>query len=472
MAMGRRERERQDTLWVATGELARSPGHPFYERLNRLLDEAGFDAFVEEQCSQFYAERMGRPSLAPAVYFRLLLIGYFEGIDSERGIAWRVSDSLTLREFLGLELSQSPPDHSTLSRTRRLIDLECHQEVFAWILGVLAKTGLLRGKTLGVDSTTLEANAALRSIVRRDTGEGYDEFLVELAKASGIETPTRKDLARIDRKRKGKGSNDDWQNPYDSDATITKMKDGRTKLAHKAEHVVDMASGAVLAVRIDRAASGDSQTVTASVEEALENLQGVLDDPESAEGLGDELGAELVGDKGYHANAVLEHFQGLGIRTYISEPKRGRRNWKGKEAAKKATYANRRRMARAKGKSLQRGRGEKIERGFAHCYETGGMRRTHLRRHGNILKRELIHLAGFNLGLVMRELLGVGKPRGLQGRLAALLAALYRLARRRWAIWRSLRLLLGQLDRLDRALALTLDRLSRQHSGLTSATAS
>ena len=472
MAMGRRSQESQDVLWVEAGELARSPGHPFYERLNRLLDEEGFDALVEEQCSRFYAERMGRPSLAPAVYFRLLLIGYFEGIGSERGIAWRVSDSLTLREFLGLELSQSPPDHSTLSRTRRLIDVECHQEVFAWILGVLAKAGLLRGKTLGVDSTTLEANAAMRSIVRRDTGESYDEFLVELAKASGIETPTREDLARIDKKRKGKGSNDDWNNPHDPDATITKMKDGRTKLAHKAEHVVDMETGAVLAVRIDRAASGDTQTAIASVEEALDNLQAVLDDPEAAEGLGEELAAELVGDKGYHANAVLTHFQELGIRTYISEPKRGRRNWKGKAAAKKATYANHRRMTRAKGKSLQRGRGEKIERSFAHCYETGGMRRTHLRRHGNILKRELIHLAGFNLGLVMRELFGVGKPRALQGRLAALLAALFRLGRRCSAPWRPRRPLLDLFNRLDRAIGIALAQLSPQCSGLTCATAS
>jgi len=356
-----------------------------------------------------------------------------------------------------------------------LIDLECHQEVFTWILGVVAKAGLVQGKTLGVDSTTLEANAALRSIVRRDTGESYDEFLVELAQASGIETPTRKDLARIDKKRKGKASNDDWKNPHDPDATITKMKDGRTKLAHKAEHVVDMETGAVLAVRIDRAASGDSQTVAVSVEEALENLQAVLEDPESAEGLSEQLGAELVGDKGYHSNAVLEHFQELGIRTYISEPKRGRRNWKGKAAAKKATYANRRRMARAKGKSLQRSRGEKIERGFAHCYETGGMRRTHLRRHSNILKRELIHLAGFNLGLVMRQLFGVGKPRALQGRLAALLAALRRLTGRLWAQWRLHKPVLDPLDtldRLDRTLALVLDRLSRQRSELTSATAS
>ena len=427
MAMGRWEKSSQDTLWVETGELARSPGHPFYERLNGILNEGGFDEFVEDLCAKFYAERMGRPSLAPSVYFRLLLIGYFEGIDSERGIAWRVSDSLSLRAFLGLELSQSSPDHSTLSRTRRLIDLESHREVFAWMLGVLAKAGLVQGKTLGVDSTTLEANAAMRSIVRRDTGESYDEFLVRLAKASGIETPRREDLARIDKNRKGKGSNDDWRHPHDPDATITKMKDGRTHLAHKAEHVVDMTSGAVVAVRIESAIRGDTQTVGDSVAEALDNLETV---PEAAEGLSASVGAELVGDKGYHANAVLEHFEELGIRTYISEPKRGRRKWKGKASAKKATYANRRRMARAKGKNFQRLRGEKIERSFAHCYTTGAMRRTHLRHHGNILKRCLIHVAGFNLGLAMRKLCGVGKPRTLQGRLATLVQALFQLARR------------------------------------------
>lgn len=426
MAMGRRRKESQNRLWVEASELARGPGHPFYERLNRILEAEGFDEFVEGQCSKFYAERMGRPSLAPAVYFRLLLIGYFERIDSERGIAWRVADSLTLRDFLGLELSEAPPDHSTISRNRRLLDLEVHEEVFAWVLGVLAKRGLLKGKTLGVDSTTLEANAALRSIVRRDTGESYDEFLEQLAKSSGIETPTREDLARIDKKRKGKGSNDDWKNPHDPDATITKMKDGRTKLAHKAEHVVDMDSGAVVAVKIERAIAGDTQTVGDSLEEAFRNLEAVLDDPEACAEL-EALAEELIADKGYHANAVLESFQALGIRSYVSEPKRGRRNWKGKPAARRATYANRRRMKRAKGKKLQRRRGEILERCFAHCYGSVGMRRTHLRRHRNIQKRGLIHVAGFNLSLAMRKLCGAGTPRGLQERLAAVSAALCRL---------------------------------------------
>jgi len=413
MAMGTRDTERQEPLWVAAMSMARSPGHPFYDGLNRILDEAGFDEFVEKQCAPFYAERMGRPSLPPTVYFRMQMIGYFEGIDSERGIAWRVADSLALREFLGYELQQRTPDHSTISRNRRLIDLETHREVFIWVLQVLGEKGLLEGKTLGVDSTTLEANAALRSIVRRDTGEGYEEFLTTLAQESGIETPTRQDLAKLDRKRKGKGSNDDWKNPHDPDATITKMKDGRTHLAHKSEHVVDMSSGAVVAIAVGSAIAGDTQTVQGTLQQAVENLVAVSEHEPAAEKLADPLVMELVADKGYHSNEVLTHVQGLGIRTYISEPNRGRRNWKGKPAEQKATYANRRRMRRAKGQALQKRRGELLERPVAHCYGRGGLRRTHLRGRANINKRVFIHVAGCNLGLVMRHLFGAGTPKGL-----------------------------------------------------------
>ncbi len=422
MAMGKR-RKRQRGLWVATSSLAKSPGHPFYERLSRLLDEGGFDTFAEEQCAQFYAPKMGRPSLVPGVYFRLHLIGYFEGIDSERGVAWRVADSFSLREFLGYEVSDATPDHTTISRTRRLIDLETHQTVFDWVVRLLARSGLVKGKTLGIDATTLEANAALRSIVRRDTGESYDQFLERLAKASGIETPTREDLSRLDRKRKKKGSNQDWMNPHDPDAKITKMKDGRTHLAHKEEHVIDMDTGAMIAVTVQPADRGDTSSIETTLEEATMVFEGVLSDPEATEHLSDQLRAELVADKGYHSNAVLTAQQEASVRTYISEPKRGRRNWRGKEDAKKAVYGNRRRIRGARGKQLLRRRGELLERPNAHCYETGGMRRTHLRGHPNIWKRLLIHNAGFNLGLLMRQRFGFGKPRGLQG-LRGLLAAL------------------------------------------------
>jgi transposase len=422
MAMGsRRKRRRQESLWIPVAELPNTAAHPFYQRLNQILDEADVDTFVETTCQRFYAPTMGRPSLAPGIYFRLLLVGYFEGLDSERGIAWRAADSLAIRRFLRVGLDEAVADHSTISRTRRLIDVETHRAVFTWIQHRLVERGLLTAGPLGIDGTTLEANAALRSIVRRDTGETYQDFLTKLAQASGIATPTREDLAKIDKKRKKKGSNDDWTHPDDPDAAITKMKDGRTHLAHKAEHAVDLEYGAIVAVTVQRADAGDTQTIHDTLGTALEQLRATV-------GLAADATVEAVTDKGYHSNDVLTDVAAVGVRTYISEPARGRRTWQGKAAAQRAVYANRRRIRGPRGQRLRRLRGDRLERTFAHCYETGGMRRTHLRGHGNIVKRLLIHAGGFNLGLVMRAVLGVGTPRGLQGRLAALLAAV-------WALW-------------------------------------
>ena len=410
--MSEGEQSRQREMWIETDALVKAPGHPFYRRLNQLLRQHGFDAHVCAQCEKFYAET-GRPSVPPPVYFRMLMIGYFEGLDSERGIAWRCEDSLSLREFLGYGLNEHTPDHSTLSRIRQRIDRETHQEILNWALKALAQEDLISGKTVGVDATTLEANAALRSIVRRDTGEKYDEFLTRLAKESGIETPTREDLARLDKHRKNKGNNDDWQNPHDPDAQITKMKDGRTHLAHKAEHAVDMDSGAVLAVTLQGAVTGDTTSVTETFGAALENLNAVHAEPQAGEHLHPRWGEELVADKGYHSNETTSDFSAMEVRTYISEPARGRRNWEDKADARKAVYANRRRIKGTRGKRLLRRRGELIERSFAHCYETGAMRRTHLRGHANILKRLLIHVAAFDLSLILRNLIGVGTPREL-----------------------------------------------------------
>jgi len=432
MAMGkRRRRHRQPTMWVASSDLPRTAAHPFYERLNRVLDDAGFDAFVEDECARFYASTLGRPSLAPGRYFRLLLVGYFEGLDSERAIAWRAADSFALRAFLDLEFPEAPPDHSTISRTRRLIALETHQAVFTWILQRVADAGLVKGKTIGIDATTLEANAALRSIVRRDTGETYEAFLTQLAQASGIETPTRQDLARLDRKRPKKGSNDDWTHPLDPDAKITKMKDGRTHLAHKLEHAVDLDTGAVVTVTVHDATAGDTTTNIVTLKTTAEELDRVV--PQGG-GL-----AEVVADKGYHSNQVLVDLAAAGVRTYISEPDRGRRDWTDKADAQAAVYANRRRIRGARGQRLLRQRGERLERPFAHACETGGLRRMFLRGHQNILKRVLVHIASVNLGLLMRTRWGVGTPRSLQGRAIALLnqpwTVLWPSQRAWWAIW-------------------------------------
>lgn len=420
MAMGTR-REHQEELWIPSCTLARPASHPFYERLNDLLGEHDFDRFVERKCQRFYAATMGRPGLAPGIYFRLLLVGYFEGIDSERGISWRAGDSLSIRDFVGIPLNEGAPDHTTISRTRRLIDVETHRQVFGWVLELLADGGLVKGKRIGIDATTLEANAALRSIVRRDSGESYEDFLQGLAQQSGIATPTREDLARVDRKRKKKGSNNDWVNPHDPDARITRMKDGCTHLAHKAEHAVDMDTGAVVAVTLQEADLGDTTTVKETLVEAGTTVAELIEreaDTRPAEKAHVHLGGieEVVADKGYHSGPVLKEMKAAGVRTYIPEKKQtGKRHWVGKEQERDVVYANRQRLQRPKGKLLLRKRGELIERTFAHCYETGGMRRTHLRKHNNILKRLLIHVAGMNLGLLLRNKYGIGTPRGLQG---------------------------------------------------------
>ena len=445
MAMGKRKAERQESLFIAAADLPRVAAHPFYEKLNQILAADGFDPFVEGLCQAFYADTLGRPSLAPGKYFRLLLLGYFEGIGSERGIAWRCGDSLSLRSFVGYALDEATVDHSTISRTRRLIDLETHQEVFTWVLSLLGRQGLVKGKTVGIDATTLEANAAMRSIVRNDDGQGYEDFLTGLAKASGIETPTREDLAKFDRQRKNKASNDDWHNPHDPDAKITKMKDGRTHLAHKQEHAVDMETGAVLAVTIQEADEGDTTTWRETVEETYQNLNAVAEDPKVAEHLHDNPMEELVEDKGYHSNQTMADYQELGIRSYVSEPDRGRRRWEGKTGERDAVYANRRRIRGARGRRLMRKRGELLERSFAHVLETGGMRRTHLRRHTNILKRMLVHVGGFNLGLLMRKVFGRGTPRGLQG----LLSRLFWLLEMLWMVLASLG---GSAEESERAV--------------------
>jgi transposase len=434
MAMGtRKKRERQEELWIASNAVVEPPGNAFYDRLNRILDEHKFDQKVEALCRKFYKKSpYGRPSITPGVYFRSLLIGYFEGLDSERGIAWRAADSLSLRKFLGYALDEETPDHSTLSRTRRLYWLETHQAVFRWVIRMLTGEGLIQGRTISIDATTLEANAALKSIVRRDNGQSYNEYLKGLARAAGIENPTREQLARLDRKRKKKGSNEEWKSPADPDARMTKMKDGTTHLAHKAEHAVDLSSGALLAITLQPASEGDTSTIRKTLAEAQSMVSEIREN-------GVE---EVVADKGYHSGAVLKDLHEEGVRTYIPEPDRGPRHWEGKAVEQQRTYENRRRVRGNRGKQLQKMRSELTERSFAHMYETGGMRRVHLRGRDNILKRLLVQGAAFNLSLILRKALGVGKPRQLQGLCCELFAFCARLLA-------GLREILETLDRIS-----------------------
>ena len=437
MAMGRRDRGRQGDFWIPREALRSAPAHPFYEKLNGILSAAEFDRFAESACEKFYAG-VGRPSVAPGVYFRMLLIGYFEKLDSEREIAWRCADSLSLRSFLGLPLEQATPDQSSLSRTRNRIDLETHQRIFDWVLKRLAEHGLLSGGPLGIDASTLEADAAMKSIVRRDTGATYHEFITDLAQASGIATPTAAELANFDRKRQGKTvSNNEWFNPNDPEAKITKLKDGRTHLAYKNEHVVDLQTGAIVAVEIHHADQGDTTTMWGTLEKAAESLCEVSADEavvatcvENDVADPRELGVrEVVQDKGYHSAQTLVNLEELDIRGYIAEPERGRQRWtvrptRGmtdaelrqeqdfKRAEQEAVYRNRRRIRGRRGKSLHRRRGQFVERSFEHVLDDGGMRRVWLKGREKIAKRYLVHTAGFNLGLIMRKLTGFGTPRG------------------------------------------------------------
>jgi transposase len=426
MAMGtRKKRERQEALWY--GELPVSPGHPFYSRLSEVLDKAGFDRFCEDSCAGFYHQKLGRPSLPPGLYFRIMMIGFFEGLDSERGIAWRLADSLTLRQFLSIGLDEKTPDHVTISRTRRLMDGETHQRVFTWVLERLARGGLIKGKTIGVDSTTLEANAAMKSIVRRDTGESYTAYLKRLAEAEGVDAEDAAALRRMDRKRKKKMSNDVWENPNDPEAEITRLKDGRTALAYKAENAVDMETGAIVAVTTHGGAAADTATVEMTVLEAAVEVAGLIAEvtPEGEYKVHADGVEEVVADKGYHSNDVVGSLTEMELRTYIAEPERGERNWEDKQAEKEAVYANRRRIRGARGKKLQAQRGEKIERNFAHQFDTGGMDRLYVRGIGNVHKKLLLQAAACNLALLLRFYYGAGKPRAAHDRTSEAVFAVF-----------------------------------------------
>lgn len=408
MALGKRKHEQQ-AAWVATTDLPKSPGHPFYKQLNKLLAEAGFDEWLEALCAPYYSADSGRDSIPPGVYFRMILVGYFEGISSQRGIAWRCSDSRSLAEFLGVPVQKETPDHSSLSRIHERLPLEVHEAMFVFVLKLAAGQKLLSGKTVAVDSTMLAADAAMKSIVRRATGEDWKTYLRGLAAEEGIENPTDEELRRFDKNRKNKKvSNDEWESPNDPDSRIARMKDGTTHAAYKAEHVIDLKTDLVLSATIYLADRGDAETLAESVVQAQSNVINA-DSPANI--------AEVVADKGYHAADTLATVnEALGVRTYIPEPQR-KKPWKWRErpaAERRAVTANHRRVRAVRSKKLQRRRSELVERSFAHVCETGGARRCWLHGMLKVSKRYLLQVAARNLGLIMRKLFGMGTPRGLQ----------------------------------------------------------
>ena len=420
MALGHRRTERQQDLWVLGSDIATAPGHPFYAELNRHLAEAEFDRFVEDLCEPCYADGVGRPGIPPGVFFRMLMVGYFEDIESQRGIAWRCADSLSLREFLGYGIDEDTPDHSSLSRIRDRLPFTVYRKVFQFILAILAEEGLINGKTVGIDATTLEANAAMKSIVRKDTGEDWMAYVKRLMAEDedavvGEDGPTDEEARRYDRRRgsKKKVSNEDWESPSDPDARITKMKDGRTHLAYKAENVVDLDTEAVLAAGIEHADEGDSDGLKDRLDQAEQNTQKALG--KESEKTEERTIEEAVTDKGYHKAKTLADCAEAGVRTYVPERRQGkRRRWTNKPPGwEKAYRGNRRRTQGERGKRLQRKRSEIVERTFAHICETGGGRRSWLRGLMKVKKRYLIRAGTHNLGLLMRKLCGRSKPRAL-----------------------------------------------------------
>ena len=411
MALGKRK-PKQDELFIPTTKVASGPGHPFYSKLNQVLAEAGFDEFVEKLCAPFYKEG-GRPGIPPGIYFRMVLIGYFEGLDSQRGIAWRCADSLGLRTFLGIAITEDTPVHASMTIIRQRLPELVYDKVFVFVLSLLEKKGLLRGKAVAIDATTLEANAAMKSIVRKDTGEDWKQYLQGLAKAEGIENPTEEDLRRLDRARKDKKvSNQQWESPTDRDSRIAKMKDGRTHLAYKAEHAVDVASEAIVATTVTFADRSDPQSapVTLSLAEANLVLAGSETEIE-----------EAVMDKGYHDVGLLAGLAERGVRTYIPERRQKSRHWTDKPVEHEQAFrANRRRVRGNKGRQLNRWRSERCERTFAHVCETGGGRRAWLRGQINVSKMHTLKCAAYNLGLLLRKVWGLCKPRNAEVAGAAL----------------------------------------------------
>jgi len=402
MAIGKRI-PKQDEMFIPAARVVTGPGHPFYAKLNQVLAQAGFDDFVEKLCAPYYKQG-GRPGIPPGVYFRMVLIGYFEGLDSQRGIAWRCADSLALRTFLGVGLTEATPVHASMTIIRQRLPESVYDQVFVWVLGLLDDKGLLRGKSVALDATTLEANAAMKSIVRRDTGENWKEYLQGLAKAEGIVNPTEEDLRRLDRKRPDKKvSNQVWQSPSDPDSRIAKMKDGRTHLAYKAEHAVDVVTEAIVATTVTFADKSDPQSAPDTLSLAGANLVLAASQEEIE---------EAVLDKGYHDNALLADLKQRGVRTYIPERRQKNRRWTDKPLEHQAAFrANRRRVRGRKGRQLNRWRSERCERTFAHVCETGGGRRSWVRGQVNVSKMHTLKCAAYNLGLLLRKVWGFCKPR-------------------------------------------------------------
>lgn len=402
----KKEPPAQQTLWISTSEIVSTPANAFYARLDRALEANGFPQQVRDLCRPFYAERGegGRPGIDPVVYFKMLLVGFFENLSSERAIAARCADSLSIRQFLHYDLTEATPDHSSLSVIRNRLDIDVFQQVFALILAALKQHKLVKGKKLGIDASTLEANASMRSIQHQMTGEAYLAYVERLAAAAGVDPKDKAAVRRFDKKRKDKRvSNDEWHNRHDGDAKIGKTKQGTTKMIYKVEHAVDLETGAIVSADVLPGDQGDTEDLAERLWEIEERMNEAIGKPP------EEATVEVAAmDKGYYKVEELAWIQASGIKTVVSDPIDNRNLDKLTKEHRKAVHAAKRSAKAKYGKALTRSRGMYVERSFEHVLDCGGARKTTLRGRDNIRKRYLIQAMGCNLSLLMRKLIGVG----------------------------------------------------------------
>jgi transposase len=404
-----KEKAAQGELWIATHELPAMPKAAFYSRLDETLDSFGFADKVRVLCAPAYVNtNAGRPGIDPVVYLKMIMVGFFEDLPSERAIAARCADSLSIRSFLNYSLEEKTPDHSTFTVIRQRLGLEIYQQIFTLTLQALREHGLLRGKNLGIDSSVIEANASLRALVHRNTEEQYWDYVKRLAAENGIDPQDTAAVRRFDRNRPGKGSNQEWQNPHDPDAKIGRTKDGATDMIYKPEAVVDLDTGAIVQADVHPGDQADHKEMATRVLEAQQTInQATGEKPDTL------TATSVTSDKGYYAVGELQALQHEGIRTVISDPIDNRRVDKLEPAEQRAVRGAKRSVKSKSGKELLRRRGMHIERSFAHILDAGGMRRTTLRGWENLNKRFKLAAAFYNLSQLMRKLFGFGTPKQL-----------------------------------------------------------
>jgi transposase len=406
---GKKEKAAQPEFWVATQEVAKSPKSTFYSKLDETLESFHFAAKVREICAPAYKQTgTGRPGIDPVVYLKMIMVGFFEDLPSERGIAARCADSMSIRAFLKYELDEKTPDHSSFTVIRQRLGLDLYERIFTLTLQALREHGLLRGKNLGIDSSVIEANASLRALVNRNTEEQYWDYVKRLAAENGIDPDDAAAVRKFDRNRPGKGSNQEWMNPYDPDAKIGRTKDGATDMIYKPEAVVDLDTGAIVQAQVHVGDQADHKEMATRVLEAQQSINKA-----TGEKLDTLTVNTVTSDKGYYAVNELQALQEEDIRTVIADPIDNRRLDKLEPNQKKAVLAARRSAKSASGKDLLRRRGMHIERSFAHILDCGGMRRTTLRGWENLNKRFKLAAAFYNLSQLMRKLFGIGTPKQL-----------------------------------------------------------